>query len=244
MSKDTEQQQPRESRPGRFWVILLLTLAFAGLAIGLIGMAIRKPGNEFERVLGVSDQQRIFGGVKQLNARLGESDAPVQVQIFTDVQCIECKDQFLETVPPLVSNEVRDGEVQLLYRNRSLTRNPTELGFYGVEAAGEQGYAWQYAYLLFRNQEEAKVVGLDQEFLTKLAESITHLDVIEWTKAYEDGLEDGSEMTTVLEDQDKLAFDLEIRAEPAAVVSGPNGTEIVQDSPDLEEIQQAIDSVR
>ena len=68
--------------------------------------------------------------------------------------------------------------------------------------------------------------------------------MIEWTKAYEDGLEDGSEMTTVLEDQDKLAFDLEIRAEPAAVVSGPNGTEIVQDSPDLEEIQQAIDSVR
>ena len=50
---DTGPQQPRESRPGRFWVILLLTLAFAGLAIGLIGMAIRKPGNEFERVLGV-----------------------------------------------------------------------------------------------------------------------------------------------------------------------------------------------
>ena len=241
---DSEQKAPSESRPGRFWVLLVLVLAFGGLAIGLISTATRKPGHEFEKVLGISDQQRIFGGVRQLDDRLGDENAPVQVQIFTDVQCVECKDQFLETIPPLVSNEVREGDVQLLFRNRSLTRNATELGFYGVEAAGEQGYAWQFAYLLFRNQEEARVVRLDQEFLTKIAESITHLDILEWTKAYTDGLKPGSEMNQVLQDQDTLAFDLKIRAEPAAVVSGPGGTEIVQDSPDLEEIQQAIDSVR
>lgn len=70
------------------------------------------------------------------------------------------RDQFLETVPPLVSNEVRDGEVQLLYRNRSLTRNPTELGFYGVEARASRATPGNTPTCCSGNQEEVKVVGL------------------------------------------------------------------------------------
>lgn len=231
-------------RPNRFWVILVLLLAFGGLAIGLVSMAVRKPSNEFTRVNGISDQQRIFGGVRQDLDRLGEPDAPVQVQVFTDVQCIECKDQFNETIPPLVDQEVREGDVALLFRNRSLAENATEIGFYGVEAAAKQGYGWQYAYLLFQNQDEAKVQRLDKDFLTKIAQSITHLDVAQWSKDFDEGVPKDSEMTKALEDTDKLSFDLKIRAHPAVVVNGPKGTEIVQDSPDLAEVQQAIDSVR
>jgi hypothetical protein len=47
-----------------------------------------------------------------------------------------------------------------------------------------------------------------------------------------------------LEEQDKLAIDLELRAEPALVIAGPGGTEILQDTPSLAEIQSAIGAVR
>lgn len=231
-------------RPGRKRVLLILVIAFGALGIAIVGMSTREPSQEYQRVIGSDDSQRIFGGVRQLDDRLGVQDAPVQMQLFLDAQSETYRDQFLETVPPLVADQVRGGDLTLLYRNRSLTRNATELSFFAIEAAQEQGYGWQYAYLMFRNQEKAKATGLDEEFLQTLAETIPHLEVTEWKDDFEAGIEPGSSAEESLVEQDKLAFDLKIRDEPAAVVSGPGGTEVVQDAPGLERLQQAIDSVR
>ncbi|MFA9400361.1 MAG: DsbA family protein [Acidobacteriota bacterium] len=231
-------------RPGRRRVLLILIAAFFVLAISIAGMATREPSNEYELVAGSGDSQRIFGGVRQLDDRLGEDGAPVQIQLFLDAQSETYRDQFLETVPPLVNSQVRRGEVKLLYRNRSLTRNATQLSFFGIEAAQNQGYGWQFAYLMFRNQDKAKQDGLDEEFLETIAEAIPNLEIPEWKEDFEAGLDPKSAMTTSLEDQDKLAIDLEVRDQPAAVVTGPDGTEVVQDAPDLGRLQQAIDSVR
>lgn len=234
----------RSPRPGQKRVLLILVAAFVALGVGIVGMSTREPSQEYNKVVGSDDSQRIFGGVRQLDDRLGEDGAPVQMQLFLDAQSSTYRDQFLETVPPLVSTQVRSGDLKLLYRNRSLTRNATELSFFAIEAAQEQGYGWQYAYLMFRNQEEAEAGGLDEEFLQSLAEGIPRLEVEEWKTDFEAGLESGSQTEQDLIDQDKLAIDLKIRDQPAAVVTGPGGTEIVQDAPDLETLQQAIDSVR
>ena len=51
-------------------------------------------------------------------------------------------------------------------------------------------------------------------------------------------------MNADLQAQDQIAIDLKIRDEPAVVVNGPGGTEIVQDAPDLAEIQSAISAVQ
>ena len=231
-------------RPGRKRVLLILLVAAVALGIAIVGMATREPSQDYEQAAGTSDSQRIFGGVRQLDDRLGEDGAPVQMQLFLDAQSETYRDQFLNTVPPLVSRKVRGGELKLLYRNRSLTRNATELSFFAIEAAQEQGYGWQYAYLMFRNQDQAKETGLDEEFLQTLAEAIPNLEVPEWKDDFETGLEPGSAIEESLVEQDKLAIDLSIRDEPAAVVTGPNGTEVVQDAPDLDRLLQAIDSVR
>lgn len=244
MSEPSNQSGARQGRPGRVRVIILLLVAAGALLIGIIGLSTREPEGEYVRVTGVSDAQRIFGGVRQLGDRLGEEGAPVQVQYFTDVQSAGFRDQFLEVIPTLVTTRVRSGEVRLLLRNRSLTRNATELSFYGVEAAAEQDYGWNFAYLMVRNQELAKVQGLDREFLVELAESIEGLELVEWEAAFDAGLDPESEMTRSLEEQDSLAINLEIRAAPAMLVAGPGGTEILQDSPDLATVQRAIDSVR
>ena len=231
-------------RPGRKRVLLILVAAFVALGIAIVGMSTREPSQEYEQVVGAGDSQRIFGGERQLDDRLGQESAPVQMQLFLDAQSETYRDQFLETVPPLVTGRVRSGDLKLLYRNRSLTRNATELSFFAIEAAQKQGYGWQYAYLMFRNQEKAKAEGLGEEFLETLAGGIPNLEAPEWKEDFEAGLGPGSAVEESLIAQDKLAIDLEIRDQPAAVVSGPNGTEIVQDAPDLNRLLQAIDSVR
>lgn len=234
----------KQRRPGQFIVLAVLIAAAGALLIGLIGMSTREPGNEYTDVQGVQEMRQIFGGERQLEDRFGQDDAPVQMQVFLDAQSATYQDQFLDTIPALANNQVRSGDLKLLYRNRSLTRNATELSFYGIEAAMNQNYGWQFAYLMFRNQEKAIEEGLDIEFLTRLAESIEYLDIEQWKQDLERGLEEGSQMNAGLQAQDQLAINLEIRDQPAAVVNGPNGTEIVQEAPDLAQLQAAISEVR
>jgi hypothetical protein len=234
----------KQRRPGQFRTLIILAVAVGALLIGLIGMSTREASNEYEDVQGVQEMRQTIGGERQLDDRLGSDDAPVQMQVFLDAQSETYRDQFFDTIPPLINGPVRSGELKLLYRNRSLTRNATQLSFYGIEAAMKQNYGWQYAYLMFRNQELAKRVGLDEEFLTTLAESIEYLDLPQWKEDFEAGLEPGSSMNADLQAQDQIAIDLEIRGEPAIVVNGPGGTEIVQDAPDLAQIEAAIDAVR
>jgi hypothetical protein len=234
----------KQRRPGQYRTLIILAVAIGALLIALIGMATEKASNEYEDVQGLQQMRQTFGGVRQLEDRLGSDDAPVQMQVFLDAQSETYRDQFLDTIPALVNGPVRDGSLKLLYRNRSLTRNATELSFYGIQAAQAQGYGWQYAYLMFRNQEQAKKQGLDEDFLAKLAESIEYMDQEQWKQDFEEGLEEGSQMNADLQAQDQIAIDLEIRDQPAVVVNGPGGTEIVQDAPDLAEIQAAISAVQ
>jgi len=236
---------PTGARPGRIWILLALLVAGGALLVAIIGMATREPSEEFSRVQGSTDTQRIFGGVRQLGDRLGFGDAPVQIQYFTDVQSTTGAENMIEVVPALVESEVREGEVQMLFRNRSLTRNPTQISFYGVEAAAEQDAGWNFAYLMTRNLDLAEEAGkIDEEFLAELAEAIERVEIPVWREAFERGFEPESATTRRLEEYDKVAIDLGLRAEPAMVVAGPNGTEVLQDSPDLAEVRSAIAVVR
>ena len=101
--------------------------------------------------------------------RLGSSDAPVSIQIFNDLQCSNCRNDFLSTIPALVERlcAARRREAALRATTRS-AQNPHELGFYGAEAAAQQGYGWQYTYLFFRNQNEAERFGIGQDYLTSV----------------------------------------------------------------------------
>jgi hypothetical protein len=97
---------------------------------------------------------------------------------------------------------------------------------------------------MFRNQEAAKIQRLDDEFLTRLAESIEYLDLVQWKKDYAEGQEEGSQMNAELQAQDEIAIGLKIRDKPAANVNGPGGTVTVQDAPDLAELQAAMSEVQ
>lgn len=230
-------------RRGRLWVIAVLAIGLFGLGYLVVEIATTEPDEDLIRVEGINDAQRLFAGMPQEGDRLGSSNAPVTVQIFNDLQCANCREDFMETIPTLAEDYARPGDAQLLYRHYSNSQNVHQLGFYGAEAAAEQNYGWQYTYLFFASQEEAERLGVDQDFLDTVAGGIADLDLPQWEADLEEqGGADG-EITRRLDSYEELARNLEIRLRQAAIVSGPNGTITLQDGASLAEIEKAIADV-
>ena len=231
-------------RRGRLWVIAVLALGLFGLGYAIVNIATQKAGRSVVKVAGIAEAQEIFGGVPQEGDRLGSSDAPVTIQVFNDLQCSSCREDFLSTIPTLVEDYARPGSVKFLYHHYSVGESPQELGFYGAEAAAHQGYGWQYTYLFFRNQNEAKRFGIDQDFLESIAGGVEELNLPEWHSYLEEnGGPDGS-IAKQLDSYDELGTGLGIRTRQAMIISGPGGAETLQDGPSLHEIEAAIQAVQ
>ncbi len=231
-------------RRGRLWVVLALGLVLLLLGYAVVNISTQEAGREVVRLEGITDAQRIFGGVPQEGDRVGSSDAPVSIQVFNDLQCSSCRQEFLSTIPPLVEAEARPGDVKLLYRHYSVSARPQQLGFYGAEAAAQQNYGWQYIYLFFRNQGEAERFGIDEDYLDSVAGGIEELNEPEWLSYLEEeGGSDGA-IAGRLESYEELGNELGIRTGQAVIVSGPERTRTLQDGPSLRQIEAAIEAVR
>jgi protein-disulfide isomerase len=231
---------PRRGRP---WVIALLALALLAVGYAIVEMSTQEPGDPVVHLDGISDAQRLFGGMPQEGDRLGSDNAPVTIQVFNDLQCESCRDDFLTTIPELAEGYARPGDVKLLYRHYSNSINPEQLGFYGAEAAAEQNYGWQYTYLFFRNQDEGERFGVDQDYLASVAGGIEELEPLEWERDLEEKGLAGGPIEERLESDEELGRELKIRAGQAMIVTGPNGTVTLQEGPSLREVEAAIAEV-
>lgn len=231
-------------RRGRIWVVLGLGMALLAIGYAIVSISTQEAGPEVVRLSGISDAQGLFGGVPQEGDRVGSADAPVSIQVFNDLQCSSCRDDFLSTIPGLVDGYARPGDVKLLYRHYSNSQRVEQLGFFGAEAAAEQGYGWQYVYLFFRNQDQAERFGVDQDYLDSIAGGIEELNEPEWLAYLEDNGGSGGAIEEKLLGDEELGRDLGIRTGQAAIVSGPGGTRTLQDGPSLAEIEAAIEAVR
>jgi protein-disulfide isomerase len=230
--------------PRRRWVpIAGLSLAAAALLTGIVFIAVGEEG-PLAPVEGADTVQRLFGGIDQDGDSLGDSGAPVTVTIFNDLQCTDCADYHLETVPPLVEALVRRGDARLEFRNRAIGQKVVTEAALAATAAGLQDYEWHYVYLVFLNQEQVEVTGTSDEFsgefLERVAEAIPapEFDVAQWE---EDRVT--PEVEAQVESDDQTAVDLGI-ASPTVVVEGPAGTVTLEDSPTVAQIEAAVAEVR
>ncbi len=128
--------------------------------------------------------QELIGGIRQLDDRLGDEDAPITMTLFQDVQCPRCADFQADVIDPLIEQRVRTGEAQINFRNFPLGLKPVTLGAIGVEAAAEQDRGWQYAELFMRNLDEVPEHGVNQEFLEQVAAVVPKLDTAAWEEAF------------------------------------------------------------
>jgi len=233
-------------RRGRFFVAALLAVALFGLGYTIVQLSTQKPDRGIVHVQGIAEAQELFGGVPQEGDRLGSSDAPVTIQVFNDIQCSSCRDDFLSTIPGLMERYVRPGDVKLLWRHYSNAESPQELGFYGAEAAADQGYGWQYIYLFFRSQEEAKRFTSERsfpDFAKSIAGGVEELDIEEWERDIEENGGSSGRIQRRLEGYEELGRNLGIRIGQGMLLSGPKGTKTLQEGPSPAEVEKAIAAV-
>jgi protein-disulfide isomerase len=233
-------------RRGRFWVVALLALGLFALGYAIVNLSTQKPEKGIVHVSGIGEAQKLFGGLPQEGDRLGSDDAPVTIQVFNDLQCSACRDDFLGTIPALTEEYVRPGDVKFLYRHYSNAPNPQELGFYGAEAAADQGYGWQYIYLFFSSQKEAERFSSERafdDFAATIAGGVEELDIEEWERDLEENGGSEGAIQERLEGYEELGRELGIRLGQGMVVTGPGGTKTLQEGPSLAEVERAIAAV-
>jgi protein-disulfide isomerase len=192
------------------------------------------------RITGAAEVQSLVGGIQQDGPRLGSSSAPVTVQVFNDLQCDPCSEWNRDVIIPLIAGPVRGGDIQLVFHNFPMTESGYFLGAYGAVAAAKQDYEWQFIELFFANQDVAEKHGADQQFLNSIARGVgvVNFNVEQWQRDMDD-----EDVQSTLEDDDKLAAERRLPAQPAVVVGGPNGTRQLAESPSLAEVRAAIAEV-
>jgi protein-disulfide isomerase len=213
------------------FVLFVMVAAFASLSLD--------DGDvEPIRITGAGEVQQLLGGIEQNGSKLGAPDAPVTIDVFNDLSCAPCADWQLDVVPQLVENYVREGDAVLEYRHFAMGERETTVADIAALAAAQQDREWQYIQLFFINQDEAKRVGITEEFQDDIAGAVLELDPDKWHEDY-----NAPEVQATIDSDNALAVDLALPAKPAIVVTGPAGSRELDDSPAYDEIVKAIGEV-
>ena len=214
------------------------------LAVAVVSLATGE-GGPTRSISGRDEVQPLFAGLPQEGAVLGKDDAPVSVTVFNDLQCTSCDDFELSVIDSLVEPYIRERDaIRLEFRHFSLAPNDTTLAAIGAEAAGKQGYQWQFIDTFFRNQDVFRTKGVTDDLLREVAEVTGEIDMDQW----QDDYDDPDTRDLVVADA-KLAEDLKLPGGgPAVVVDGPGGEQVLstgqdEDPPTLEQVEAAIDQV-
>jgi protein-disulfide isomerase len=220
--------------------LIVLAICLGLLSFAIVSLSIGTGGSGQVPITGAEETQSLIGGIQQDGPRLGPPDAPVTVQVFNDLQCDPCSDWSRDVITPLIRGPVRDGQLQLIFHHFPISAaSGFFLGSYGAVAAAKQDDEWQFIELFFINQEEAKKRGATQEFLNNVARAILNFNVEQWQHDIDD-----PDIEQTLKDDESLAADRSLPAEPAVVVGGPNGTRQLIESPSLAQVEAAIAQVR
>ncbi|HYH61043.1 MAG TPA: hypothetical protein VD766_04185, partial [Solirubrobacterales bacterium] len=105
------------------WVPRLLILfVIAGISVSIISISIGEGGPTSVDYEGRVEVQRLIAGIAQDGARLGEEDAPVEIELFTDIRAIPGATFQEEVVDPIIDEYVREGRAQISLRHFSFGR--------------------------------------------------------------------------------------------------------------------------
>ena len=213
-------------------------MGLVALVVAVVSIAVGEGGPN-RSISGRNEVQPLFAGLPQEGDTLGPEDAPVTVVVFNDLQCAGCDEFEFDVVNPLIEPHVREGDdVRLEFRHFSLAPNDTTLAAIGAEAAGLQGYQWQFIDTFFRNQDVFDQRGVEEDLLREVAEATGEIDLDEWQADF-----DAPETRELVVQDAVLADELKLPAEPAVVVSGPGGQRELIETPTLDDVEAAIAQV-
>jgi protein-disulfide isomerase len=103
---------------------------------------------------------------------MGDPNAPVKVEEFSDYQCPYCRHFQEDTLPQLAANEIADGKVYFVYHPFSFIGQESRDAANAALCAGDQGKFWPFSETLFANQTGENVGAFSQSRLQAFGEAL------------------------------------------------------------------------
>jgi hypothetical protein len=229
------------------WVprVALAVLA-VGVGYAIYAIAVGEGGPQAVEIEGRPEVQNLIAGIRQEEERLGSPDAAVEIDLFTDLRAVPAAEFQSAVIDPVIEEYVRSDRALINLRHFSFARAAVTEAAIAADAAGAQGHQWQYAELLLRNLPDPNEGVVDETFLREIAEVTPGLDQDEWEVEFDDELRlqrDDPDYASTVDSDGELAFELKLPAQPVVVVTGPGGSETLDDEPTLDEVRLAIERV-
>lgn len=193
---------------------------------------------------GAAEANGLFKGIPQTGLVLGSPSAPVEMEMFIDVQCPFCQDYETNSLPTIVQKYIRTGKVQLHLWPWAFIGGQGSQSFsgrLGLIAASFQNKGFEYAKVLYDNQRTENTGWLDGRMMASIAASVTGLNLEQWRADT-----NSSAPQTIATKVDKLAIKKNVVGTPTVLV-GPEGGKVQSVSapdkePTLQQTEQALDA--
>lgn len=118
---------------------------------------------------------------------MGDPNAPIKIEEFSDFQCPYCARFHEETEGQLENSYVADGTVYLVYRSFGNFIGPeSKAAAEAAYCAGDQDKFWEYHNILFANQTGENVGAFTDRRLQAFAEAVS-LDMDAFNSCFNSG---------------------------------------------------------
>lgn len=172
--------------PNRRPRIFLVAGIAAAVALGLmVGSLLSARGDDpgtadppaaGAEVFGADVVESLLGDIPQDGAALGDPDAPVTLVEYADLQCPFCAQWASRTLPDLVEEYVRAGDLRIEFRGMAFIGADSEKALRAALAAGEQDRLWNVVDLLYLNQGAEDSGWVTDDLIAAVGRSVPGLD--------------------------------------------------------------------
>jgi protein-disulfide isomerase len=197
--------------------------AFLAIAAVLVLIVVNSGGGGDASNIGDKGEvNRLLAGIPQHGMILGDPKAPVQLIEFGDLQCPVCAGYAKEILPPIIENQVKNGEAKIDFRNLVIIGEESIPAGAAALAAGEQNRGWNYLELFYRNQGAERSGYVTDEFMEAVAKAAGVKNLAKWNQ-------DRKMLTGEVEKTTAEAGKLGYSGTPSFAVEGPaaKGLELI-----------------
>jgi protein-disulfide isomerase len=198
---------------------------------------------------GAPDANALFKGIPQKGLVLGKPSAPVEMEMFVDVQCPVCQFYEVNYLPTIVQKYIRTGKAQLHLQPWAFIGGAGSQSFsgrLGLIAASFQNKGFEYAKVLYDNQGTEDSGWLTDTVMKTIAASVNGLNLHQWSTDTS-----GSRAGAIAHGVDVLASSDQIAGTPTVLVGRTGATlrnvltpqqQSKNDVPTLQETEQAFNA--
>jgi hypothetical protein len=127
----------------------------------------------------------LLAGIPQHGNTLGSPLAPITLQVFGDLECVDVKYWFASQLPAIIKDFVRPNILRVEYRAmKTDTLDPAVFSIQQTAAlaAGAQDVMWNFLATFYQEQGQEYTTYVREPYLDDIAEQVPGLDIGIWDK--------------------------------------------------------------